>query len=241
MPPNIAPLLTRLKKRFIRMPRSTGIFMQNDEEVSGTLSKSGDRVFTTSYFCGAKEFSSALSSAVRPHVLCICQGENRSSQNRELFKSIYNEYDTVIFASVEKVLPALGLSDLKHFFEWFTENSLEIKPRRDEAACAAVLSALTGFFYLADEFEYDAESGSVIPLLFECHELYSFLRQVPYGEITTFGEVAKVLGLQWNEARVMSELARLPPKLKYSATAWYTATAGSPILSPAALHCRRSF
>ncbi|MBS4021920.1 MAG: MGMT family protein [Dethiobacter sp.] len=211
MPQNIGLLLVRLKKRYTRLPKTAGVFFTPGKEGQGALARTGDRMLTTAAFSNHQDFINILLTSVRPHAICVCLDENIEAQQSKSLNFLRSEYDTVIYTSLDRVLPALGLTGACiELAEWFRANNLEIKRKSGDGALGAALAAITGYFYLADEFEYDAQSESIIPLLYESNHLYTFMRMVPYGEVVTFAEVAKALGLQWSEDRVMSELARLP-------------------------------
>ncbi len=207
---DISPLFARLKKRYTRLPRTTGVFFSVTEPCSGVVVRTSDNAVLTSAFSGRKEFNKLIQAVVRPHVICVCKSADYL-QPRELLSYIQKEYETIIFTDPGKVLQFLGLSgSTEELAGWIKSHGFELMDKYDEYSCRAALAAFMGFFYLSDEYEHDEQKGVVTPLLYECHQLFRFLRLVPYGEVTTFKEVAKALGLQWNEQRIMEELSRLP-------------------------------
>lgn len=203
----VRPLLSRLKKRYTSVPRATGIWLEaRDSGPAGTLVRSVDYRFLAVVFQGEEELKKLITQTVKPHVLVL---EKNADPDGGLAEFINREHETVISADLLLVMESLGLGGLAAAGEWILRNGLDLKPKPPvEGAIPGALLALAGLFYLADEYEY--REGSVTPLYFEGNRLFSFLRLVPYGEVTTFGEIAKTLGLQWNEQMVMKEISRLP-------------------------------
>ncbi len=201
----IGPLLARLKRRYTRLPRAAGLWFDPRERADGVLVRTAENRFLATAFTGEDDLKRLFGQVVRPHVLVL----EKDTVPDGVAAFLGREHESVIYAGLSYVMAALGLSGTAATAGWFACCGLDLRPKPPSGgAVSASLLALAGLFYLADEYEY--RDGGVVPLLFEGNPLYTFLRLVPYGEVTTFAEIAKALGLQWTEQPVMAEVARLP-------------------------------
>jgi alkylated DNA nucleotide flippase Atl1 len=209
---NIAPLLTRLKLRYNRFPTSAGIYLTGKTAAHGFAQARGNSI-KTSIFADNQDLLQLLSEPYRPHIVCVATdvsaGENYPCP--VMLQLLHNEGYSVITTKIELLISSFGLAqEEEKLEEWFAQNGLDMRPAPEPVTIRAALTSLVGYFYLNDEFELFPREQSILPLLFEEHPLFKTLRQIPYGEVTTFSELAKSLGLHWTEERIMAEISRLP-------------------------------
>lgn len=212
MPLNIAPLLTRLKLRYNRFPTSAGIYLTGETEMHGFAQARGNRI-KTSIFADKQDLLQLLSKPYSPHIVCVSTAVSAGGNYPwpEMLQLLHNEGYNVITTNIELLISTFGLAqDEEKLEEWFALNGLDMRPAPAPVTIRAALTSLVGYFYLNDEFELFPKEHSVLPLLFEDHPLFKVLRQIPYGEVTTFSELAKALGLHWTDERIMAEISRLP-------------------------------
>lgn len=210
---HLSPFYARLKKRYPQFPTSCGIYLNVSPIGGNGFAWLKGRKCLTDTFTGEEELKQILGSTYNPHVAVVCTNtEVRGTQRYfSILRLLKEKQSTIVTTELSPVLQAFTLTeDNREPWHWLEENGIKILPAPSLTAYYASVTALTGYFYLNDEFEFVPELQSVVPLLLENNPLFTYLRQVPYGEVTTFAELAKLLGLHWNEKRVMSEVSRLP-------------------------------
>lgn len=210
---NLAPFYVRLKKRYSEFPTSCGIYLDVSPTGENGFAWLQGRNCRTTTFHDEKELKQIMDSFYSPHVAVVCTAtEVRVTQRYfSILRLLKDDKITIVTTELTPLLEAFSLIDYGRTpWCWLEENGIKILPTPSLKAYNASVTALTGYFFLNDEFEFLPELQSVVPLLLENNPLFTYLRQVPYGEVTTFAELAKLLGLHWNEKRVMSELSRLP-------------------------------
>jgi alkylated DNA nucleotide flippase Atl1 len=210
---NLSPFYARLKKRYPQFPTSCGIYLDVSPAGENGFARLKGRKCRTDTFTGEQELKLILDSSYTPHVAVVCTGtEVRGTQRYfSILQLLKEEQITIVTTELTPLLQALTPIDQDRApWHWLEENGIKILPAPSLTAFHASVTALTGYFFLNDEFEFLPELQSVVPLLLENNPLFTYLRQIPYGEVTTFAELAKLLGLHWNEKRVMSEVSRLP-------------------------------
>lgn len=206
-----SPLFARLKQKYTRFPVGCGIV---PEPTVSCFARAKEKTILLSTYTGVEQLDSLINAFQLTDVVCISVApEHRYSEAFDVaLQKAQEEAIPVIVTQTEAVLAALGLPLIqgKKLGEALTAMGLTLRSG-DRGCCPeAALAALTGYFYLNYEYEIVGRNRNVVPLVLEKHPLYSFIRSIPYGEVATYGEVAKVLGLQWNEQMVMTHLYRLP-------------------------------
>ncbi|MBS4032411.1 MAG: MGMT family protein [Clostridiales bacterium] len=208
----LSPFYNRLKKRYPQFPTSCGIYLDVVQGGESGFAWLKGRKCRTATFSDEQELKQMLDSSYSPHVAVVSTGtEVRVTQRYFSILRLLNEEQVpIVTTELTPILQAFTPIDGLTPWRWLEENGIRILPTPSLTAFYATVTALTGYFFLNDEFEFLPELQSVVPLLLENNPLFTYLRQIPYGEVTTFAELAKLLGLHWNEKRVMAELSRLP-------------------------------
>lgn len=210
---DLSSFFSRLKKRYPQFPTSCGIYLDYSPAGEHGFSWLKGRVCRTTTFNSDQELRQILDTSYTPHVAVVCSSiEVRGTPLYfSILQILQGERIQIVTTDLSSLTQALALAaEDQTPWCWLEDNKVRILPAPSLIAFNASITALTGYFYLNDEFEFLPQLQSVVPLPFEINPLYTYLRHIPYGEVTTFAELAKLLGLHWNEQRVMSELSRLP-------------------------------
>ncbi|EEG78708.1 MGMT family protein [Dethiobacter alkaliphilus] len=208
-----SPLFARIKKKYVRFPVSCGIVPEIFSPTQSCYSRAQENTVLSATYTGAGQLESFLNNPHLPDVVCIAASSAQRSGEEfaQAIQTARQESIPVIVTETEAVLAALGLPPLRgeELGKALTDMGFDLRP--EASVCPeASLAAITGYFYLNNEYEIVGRNKNVVPLLLEEHPLFSFVRRIPYGEVATYAEVAKELGLQWNERMVMTHLRRLP-------------------------------
>ena len=207
-----SPLFTRLGQKYTRFPLSCGITFSDTTNVGGFV-RLRENVALMETFNGPEELIQLVTTPCMPEIVCfsVKPGQRNSWMFATTLSSLRADNLHVLLTENEMVQKALGIDargvDIAGFL---LQMGFSLRPEATHAAVPAILTALTGYYYLNDEYEYMEDKQSIVPLLIDWNPLYAFLRQIPYGEVATFADAAKTLGLQWNELTVMAALERLP-------------------------------
>lgn len=204
----LTPLFSRIRHKYARFPVSCGIAVAAAGKTVYFSRCVGSAILSAEV--GLQDDWEALLS--RPHlpdVVTVTRGVAGYHRLLARIKAQLAESAIpLIVADITTLYAALG-TDAKHTGEALKKAGFSIKP--DPLAYPeAALTALAGYFYLNAEYLLSEERDVLLPLFVEQHPVYSFMRRVPYGEVATFTEAAKEVGLHWNERALMAELAKLP-------------------------------
>jgi alkylated DNA nucleotide flippase Atl1 len=207
---DFTPMLGRLKRRYNHVPRVFGVYIgvQGDGAAVG---RSADARILTAENLSETELIQQAGEGMAPYLVVVGAPYERRDDVaiRRIIKNLQTQHEAVILADMEASLSLLDISHPSMISKLFSNNSIIIRPDDSNSRCMAALAVLAGWFYLADEFEYLPERKGIVPLLIDENELFSFIRRIPFGEVVTLSELAKSLGLQWNEKRIFVELSRL--------------------------------
>ena len=207
------PLFARLKQKYTRFPIGCGIVPERAYGGESCFARAREKSILLATYTGEQQLASLLNTPQMTDVICISASpQQRYSEEFTMAMAKAREDEIpVIVTQTEAVLAAIGLPQLRGEELGNTLAAMGFDLRPGPHVCpAASLAALTGYFYLNHEYEIVGRNRNVVPLLLEQHPLYSFTRSIPYGEVATYSEAAKVLGLQWNERMLMTQLHRLP-------------------------------
>jgi methylated-DNA-protein-cysteine methyltransferase related protein len=205
------PLFARIRQKYSPFPVSCGISFDEKHDGGACFVRARDKRLLFSRAAKMSELEPFISVPHFPDVVCIAasQGQRKSSFLLPAIQSARLNDIPVIFTETEAVLAALGLTDkdTDHITRLLWEAGFALRP--ETLSCpATALVAITGYFYLNKE--YEVVEKNVVPLLLERNPLFHLLRRIPYGEVATYREASKELGLHWGEKELMQELQRLP-------------------------------
>lgn len=211
-----SPLFTRLQQKYARFPVSCGVTLPASANKEGCFARLRESLVLLETFQTVHQLIRLLSAPHYPEIVCLSAAPNQ--RRTQLFSMILSALQAenlmVIITDVNEAGEVLDFSDNKVEIAMMLQQlGFDLRPSSSHPAASVAIAALTGYFYLNHEYETSGITGSVIPLLLEMHPLYHFLRKIPYGEVTTFADVGKTLGLQWNEQTIMAELRRLHPSV----------------------------
>jgi methylated-DNA-protein-cysteine methyltransferase-like protein len=207
-----SPLFTRMGQKYTRFPLSCGISFTDSPNVGGFV-RLRENVALMETFSGPEELIQLVTTPCMPEIVCF--SANPGQRNSWIFTnaltSLRADNLQVLLTENEMVQKALDIDALGvDIAEFLLQMGFSLRPEATHPAVPAIFAALTGYYYLNDEYEHLEDQQSIVPLLIDWDPLYAFLRQIPYGEVATFADAAKTLGLQWNEQTVMAALERLP-------------------------------
>ena len=205
-----SPLFTRIRQKYTPFPVSCGITVDTMQE-KACFVRAREKLLLFSTAETKEELFSCVSQPHLPDVICVAAppGKRDSWILTSVMRCAREEGIPVIFTETAAVKKVLGATDCdaEGISTTLREAGFLLRPTVHTCVLTALI-ALTGYFFLNKE--YEVRNKNIVPLLLEIHPLFSFLRRIPYGEVATYPDVAKELGLQWNEAEVMQELCRLP-------------------------------
>lgn len=203
-------LFARIRQKYTRFPVSCGISFA-DSGGTAAFARANEKLLITCTLDNQRELETFLTQPHLPNVACfdVPPGERGNPLFASCVDLLRSEGIPVFFTEAGAVLGALGFATEQPdgLGPLLKETGLEMRPGPD-VGTAASLAALTGFFYLNQEYEVIGKN--VVPLLLEKDSFFSLVRRIPYGEVATYGEMAKELGLHWTEEKLMGELRRLP-------------------------------
>jgi alkylated DNA nucleotide flippase Atl1 len=206
-----SPLFTRIRQKFSPFPVSCGITLDDGPEGLPCFVRAREKRMLFAHIDNGKDVESNICQPHLPDVVCIAAtfGERKNTLFQSGVRLARTDRIPVIYTEVSAVLSALGLEekDMDELPQMLRSVGFASWP--EHMLCAnTALTAITGYFFLNKE--YEVVGKNVVPLLLDANPLFSLLRRIPYGEVATFREAAKALGLHWGEKELMKELERLP-------------------------------
>jgi alkylated DNA nucleotide flippase Atl1 len=204
-----ASLFTRIRQKYSPFPVSCGITLLDGSNACFVRAREKRLLFTS--LDESTDLPALIAQPHLPDAICIAAPQ-RERKNRLLLPAIQlarSEEIPLIYTEAVAVQAALGLETQGRdtLIPLLRQAGFVLRPDSPDCPQTALV-ALTGFFFLNKE--YEADGKNVLPLLLEANPLFAFLRRIPYGEVATYREAAKELGLHWGEKELMQELHRLP-------------------------------
>ncbi|MDW7650036.1 MAG: MGMT family protein [Bacillota bacterium] len=208
-----SPLFTRMAQKYSRFPVSCGVIIaEGPHEQSGFARLRENTALLETFTC-VEELVKLVYTPHLPDIICVSATPTQRAGIffSDLLAALDEENLQFILTEEKMILDSLGLSaDKKEIPALLAQMGFSLRPSPRHHAARSVSVALCGYYYLNKEYEHLKHQQSIVPLVIDTHPLYTFLRQIPYGEVSTFADAAKSLGLQWNEQTIMESLHRLP-------------------------------